>query len=104
MESLARWSTTHRKRVVAAWIVLLVVSLGAASSLKNHFDNNLTLPNTGTQRASDLLESHFPAVAGELGPDRLQDQERQTDRSGKPGTRAPHDCGGRPPSARRQRR
>ena len=65
MESLARWSTTHRERVVAAWVVLLVVSLGAASHLKNHFDNNLTLPNTGAQRASDLLRSHFPAVAGD---------------------------------------
>lgn len=65
MESLARWSTTHRKRVVAGWIVLLVVSLGAASRLKNHFDNNLTLPNTGAQHASDLLQKHFPAIAGD---------------------------------------
>jgi RND superfamily putative drug exporter len=65
MESLARWSTSHRKRVVAVWIVLLVVSLGAASRLKNHFDNNLTLPNTGAQRASDLLHRRFPAVAGD---------------------------------------
>jgi putative drug exporter of the RND superfamily len=65
MESLARWSTTHRKRVVAGWIVLLVLSLGAASRLKNHFDNNLTLPNTGAQRASDLLHRRFPAIAGD---------------------------------------
>jgi putative drug exporter of the RND superfamily len=65
MESLARWSTTHRKRVVAGWIVLLVLSLGAASRLKNHFDNNLTLPNTGAQHASDLLHSRFPAIAGD---------------------------------------
>jgi putative drug exporter of the RND superfamily len=65
MESLARWSTTHRKRVVTGWIVLLVLSLGAASRLKNHFDNNLTLPNTGAQRASDLLHRRFPAIAGD---------------------------------------
>jgi putative drug exporter of the RND superfamily len=65
MESLARWSTSHRKRVVAGWIVLLVVSLGAASRLKNHFDNNLTLPNTGAQRASGLLHKRFPAIAGD---------------------------------------
>jgi uncharacterized membrane protein YdfJ with MMPL/SSD domain len=71
MESLARWSTTHRKRVVAGWIVLLVLSLGAASRLKNHFDNNLTLPNTGAQRASDLLHRRFPSDRRRLGPDRL---------------------------------
>jgi RND superfamily putative drug exporter len=65
MESLARWSTTHRKRVVVGWIALLVISLGAASRLKNQFDNNLTLPNTGAQHASDLLHKRFAAVAGD---------------------------------------
>ncbi|MFL5875838.1 MAG: MMPL family transporter [Gaiellaceae bacterium] len=55
----------HRRRVVAVWIVLLVVSIGAAGSLKNHFDNNLTLPGTDAQRAADLLHSRFPARAGD---------------------------------------
>jgi putative drug exporter of the RND superfamily len=65
MEALARWSTTHRKRVLVVWFVLLVASLGTAARLKNHFDNNLTLPNTGTERASDLLRSRFPAASGD---------------------------------------
>jgi RND superfamily putative drug exporter len=65
MESLARWSVTHRKRVIAAWIVLLIASLGTASQLKNRFDNNLTLPNTGAQHAHDLLSSHFAALSGD---------------------------------------
>jgi putative drug exporter of the RND superfamily len=65
MESLARWSVTHRKRVIAAWLVLLVGSLGTAARLKDHFNNNLTLPNTGAQRAHDLLAGRFAALSGD---------------------------------------
>jgi putative drug exporter of the RND superfamily len=65
MQSLARFTISHRRMVIAAWVFLLVVSLGTASTLKNRFSNNLTLPNTGTQRAADLLHSHFPTLAGD---------------------------------------
>jgi RND superfamily putative drug exporter len=65
MQTLARWSITHRRTVIGAWVVLLVGSLAAASGLKNHFVNNLTLPKTDAQRATTLLESHFPAQAGD---------------------------------------
>src|SRR5262245_10215571 len=68
MEFLARWSTTHRRTVIAAWVVLLLASLGTAGTLKNRFSNNLTLPNTGAQRASHLLGRHFPALAGDADP------------------------------------
>jgi putative drug exporter of the RND superfamily len=65
MQRLARWSIEHRRRVVAAWCVLLVVSTGLAGTLKNHFDNNLTLPGTGAQQTADLLHSRFSARAGD---------------------------------------
>ena len=65
MQSLAQFSISHRRTVIGAWIVLLVVSIGTAGAVKNHFNNNLTLPNTGTQKATDLLRSHFPALAGD---------------------------------------
>jgi putative drug exporter of the RND superfamily len=65
MQSLARFTISHRRMVIAAWVFLLVVSLGTASTLKNRFSNNLTLPNTGTQRAADLLHSQFPTLAGD---------------------------------------
>src|SRR3954462_15816291 len=65
MQSLAQFSISHRRRVIGVWIVLLVASIGTAGAVKNHFNNNLTLPNTGTQKATDLLRSHFPAVAGD---------------------------------------
>jgi putative drug exporter of the RND superfamily len=65
MQRLARWSIERRRRVVAAWCVLLVVSIALAGTLKNHFDNNLTLPGTGAQHAADLLHSRFRARAGD---------------------------------------
>ena len=65
MQRLARWSIEHRRRVIAAWVVLLVLSIGLAGTLKNRFDNNLTLPGTGAQHAADLLHSRFPARAGD---------------------------------------
>ena len=65
MEMLARWSIAHRRLVIAGWTVLLVCSIALTGTLKNHFVNNLTLPNTDAQRAAGLLQKHFPAVAGD---------------------------------------
>jgi len=66
MRSLARWSMTHRRTVVALWLVVLVGSLGGLSSgVGSHFSDSATLPGTGSQRASDLLSSRFPAQAGD---------------------------------------
>jgi putative drug exporter of the RND superfamily len=65
MQSLAQFSISHRRTVIGVWIVLLVASIGTAGAIKNHFNNNLTLPNSGTQKATDLLRSHFPALAGD---------------------------------------
>jgi RND superfamily putative drug exporter len=65
MQSLAQFSISHRRTVIGVWIALLVASIGTAGAVKNHFNNNLTLPNTGAQKATDLLRSHFPALAGD---------------------------------------
>ena len=66
MQTLARWSTTHRRTVIILWLVVLIVSIGTARSLKNQFDNNLTLPHTDAQRATSLLRERFPAQAGDI--------------------------------------
>jgi putative drug exporter of the RND superfamily len=65
MPMLARWSSNHRRLVVSLWTVALVASLGVAMGVGNHFVNNLILPNTDAQRASDLLKSRFPQLAGD---------------------------------------
>jgi RND superfamily putative drug exporter len=65
MLRLTRWSVRHRRMIVGLWLVALVVSVGLASGLKNHFVNNVTLPNTESQRATDLLRHQLPALAGD---------------------------------------
>jgi RND superfamily putative drug exporter len=65
MQSLARFAIAKRRYVIACWILVLVASVGAASTIKNRFDNDLVLPNTGAARADALLKSRFPAVAGD---------------------------------------
>ncbi|HEY3958919.1 MAG TPA: MMPL family transporter [Solirubrobacteraceae bacterium] len=65
MLKLARWSTTHRKYVVIGWVALLIAVNAFAQSAGTSYSNNFTLPNSGAQRASDLLEKSFPAQAGD---------------------------------------
>jgi RND superfamily putative drug exporter len=56
----------HRRTVVAVWLVALIGSLGGLSTgVGNHFVNDFSLPGSGSQRATDLLRSRFPAQAGD---------------------------------------
>jgi RND superfamily putative drug exporter len=65
MVRLARWTTTHRKYVLLGWIALLIVVNVFARSAGTSYSNNFTLPNSGAQRAADLLQQSFPAQAGD---------------------------------------
>ncbi len=65
MLKLARWSTTHRRYVVAGWIALIIAIGALAQSAGTEYSNNFTLPNSDAQRASDLLQHSFPAQAGD---------------------------------------
>ncbi len=65
MLKLARWSTTHRKYIVIGWVVLLIVVNVLAQSAGTSYSNNFTLPNSDAQRAANLLQSSFPAQAGD---------------------------------------
>ena len=65
MLRLARWSTTHRLYVVLGWIVLLVGVNAVAQSVGTEYSNNFTLPNSGAQRAAELLQRSFPSQSGD---------------------------------------
>ncbi len=65
MLKLAHWTTTHRKYVLLGWIVLLLAVSALARSAGTEYSNNFTLPNSGAQRAANLLQSSFPAQAGD---------------------------------------
>jgi putative drug exporter of the RND superfamily len=65
MTRLARWCFTRRRTVLAAWLLLLVVALGAVRASGSAFNSDLSLPGTDSQAAVSLLTQHFPAAAGE---------------------------------------
>jgi putative drug exporter of the RND superfamily len=65
MLKLTRWTIAHRRIVVVSWIVLAIGVLAASQAVGKRNANNFSLPNTDSQRAIDLLQSRFPAQAGD---------------------------------------
>src|SRR5216117_1390437 len=65
MLKLSRWTIAHRRIVVVAWLVLAVGVLAVSQAVGTRNANNFSLPNTDSQRATDLLQSRFPAQAGD---------------------------------------
>jgi RND superfamily putative drug exporter len=59
VERLTRLVLRHRFVVLAAWGVVLVFALWAASGLADLLTNRFTLPGTDTRRAELILEEHF---------------------------------------------
>ena len=54
--------------VIGAWIVLLVVVLGAVHQFGKLTSNDLSLPGTGSQDAKDLLQDKFPPQQNGANP------------------------------------
>ena len=65
MVNIARWTMAHRRTVVVAWIVAVVGIFAVSSSVGKKTASSFTLPGTGSQQAVDLLQSKFPARAGD---------------------------------------
>ena len=65
MLTWTRWMTGHRTLVIAAWIALAAGLLGLSQGVGSRSANNFSLPNTDSQHAVDLLQSRFPAQAGD---------------------------------------
>jgi putative drug exporter of the RND superfamily len=65
MLKLTRWTIAHRRIVVVAWIVLAVGVLAVSQAAGKRNANDFSLPNTDSQRAVDLLQTRFPAQAGD---------------------------------------
>jgi RND superfamily putative drug exporter len=65
MLRLTRSIIAHRRLVAIGWIAVAVGVLAISSSVGSRKSNNFSLPNTGSQHATDLLASRFPAQAGD---------------------------------------
>jgi RND superfamily putative drug exporter len=65
MASLARWCFNHRFIVLLLWVGG-VVGIGAVNAaVGTGYNDNFTLPGTESTKALSLLQSSFPAQAGE---------------------------------------
>jgi RND superfamily putative drug exporter len=60
---LGRFCTRHRLLVLAAWLVVVVGVVFAAKAVGENTSDNLTLPGTDSQRATDVLNDRFPEQA-----------------------------------------
>ncbi|MCU1427706.1 MAG: hypothetical protein JWL83_1706 [Actinomycetia bacterium] len=63
LERLGRWCARHPWRTIGAWFLIAVVAAAAGATAKG-FTENGTIPNTDSQRATDLLQQRFAAQAG----------------------------------------
>lgn len=65
MKSLATWCVTHRRQVVAVWLIVLVATIAIARVVGTDYTNDFTLPGTQATAAYSLLKSVSPSVAGD---------------------------------------
>jgi putative drug exporter of the RND superfamily len=65
MVNIARWTMAHRRTVVVAWIVAVIGVFAVSGAVGKKTASSFTLPGTGSQQAVDLLQSRFPAQAGD---------------------------------------
>ena len=66
--SLARFCARHRYLVLSAWLILTVVLVGVSHQLGSSTSDNLSLPGTGSQQATDTLSKSFPDQANGSTP------------------------------------
>jgi RND superfamily putative drug exporter len=67
LQRLAAWCYRRRRTVLTVWIVALVAISVVGSNVGSTFSQGFSLSDTESQRAADLLESRFPARAGDEG-------------------------------------
>jgi RND superfamily putative drug exporter len=65
MAALARWCFRHRKIVLPAWLVALVLVGGIARTVGSSYSNNFSFPSTDSSRALDVVKANFPAQSGD---------------------------------------
>ncbi len=65
MSVLARWCFTHRRIVLVAWIVALLVVSAVSASVGTGYTDSFKLPGTESTRALNLLQGNFKAESGD---------------------------------------
>ena len=65
LSRLAHACAAHGWRTIAIWLVAVVAVFGASPALGGPLVDEFSLPGSDTQRATDLLQSRFPARSGD---------------------------------------
>ena len=65
LRRLARSCYQRRRRVLVAWLLLVIVVTGVSKVSGGKDATNLSLPGTESQRAFDLLKADFPSQSGD---------------------------------------
>ena len=70
----------HPWRVVGVWLLIALAVLGLNYRLGGSTKDNFTVPGVEAQRATDLLNDHFPEFSGRTGTDRVPRRRGQCHR------------------------
>jgi RND superfamily putative drug exporter len=62
--SLGRWAYRHHRRVLGAWVAILVLAGAAALGLGSGTKNSFDIPGTESQEAINSLGRTFPELSG----------------------------------------
>lgn len=65
MVNAARWCFTHRKVVLAAWLIALIGLLAISQAVKATYNNAFSLPGTDSTAAQNVFTADFPVHAGD---------------------------------------
>ncbi len=64
LHRLGRWCARHARRVIVAWLLVLVAAFAADRAWGGAYEDEFSLPGTTAQRGADLLEEHGSDLKG----------------------------------------
>ena len=75
MAKFARWCFVHRKAVLAGWLIALIGFFAVGLKVGANYAENDSLPGTDSTKALSVLQTNYPAQAGDS--DQIVVQARQ---------------------------
>jgi RND superfamily putative drug exporter len=75
MANFARWCFVHRKAVLAGWLIALIGFFAVGLKVGANYAQNDSLPGTDSTKALSVLQTNYPAQAGDS--DQIVVQARQ---------------------------